>query len=152
MGFLLKTFPALVLTFLLLGCGSSLFDYEEPDPEQVIRGQVSDLLVVPVRREYRLEDDTFAKTDEHLSVFAVLASGTTRRLPLELIAVSLGERPVTEEGLSFESSGDTTVTVSYAEKNACYSVMVRSGSDVGGYPFPPGSDDGTAVDIGFKWK
>jgi hypothetical protein len=110
------------------------------------------LLPVPVRREYRLEDDAIAKTDDHLGVFLVHPNGNTQKLPLEHVELFVNEDPVTHEPYSFPSSGEKTVTVQYGEQAAQYTVIVRSASDPGVAPeYPVSSSGGTSIEMEIVW-
>jgi hypothetical protein len=105
--------------------------------------QIVSLQVFPVRREYTLEGDSIAKTEDHLRVFAVHYNGNTRQTPLGDTEVTLKEEiPVIlteQEPHPFTSSGEKMVTVNYRNQSAQYTIIVRSDTVSG-----PGSGSGTS--------
>jgi hypothetical protein len=112
--------------------------------------QVVDIQVFPVRREYALEGDPIAKTENHLRVFAIYYNGNIRAIPLNSTHMILEEGEIIEltenESYPFIIPGEKMVTVDYGPRNARYTIMVRSGEAPG-----TGSDDGTSIIFEPKW-
>jgi hypothetical protein len=116
--------------------------------------QVVSLQVFPVRREYALEGDSIAKTEEHLRVFAVHYNGNTLQTPLRDTEVTLNEGDIItlteQDPHPFSSSGEKMVTVSYKDQSARYTIIVRSESVPGVTP-GPSTDGGTSIIFEPKW-
>jgi hypothetical protein len=138
---------------LLGGCDTDTLAVDKGNLDHYL-DQVVSLQVFPVRREYALEGDAIAKTEDHLSVFAVYSNGSTRAAPLRDTKVTLEEEePVIlteDEPHPFTSSGEKVVTVTYGAGNARYTIIVRSG-DVPGLTPGPSSDDGTTIVFEPQW-
>lgn len=102
------------------------------------------LIPVPVHREYT-ESSTFAKTEDHLSVFAVYRGGATRKVPLDETEVTLENTVLNgDTPHAFLGPGEKEVVVSYGNLSARYVIVVGNGS---GSP----STGGTSVGIEITW-
>jgi hypothetical protein len=136
-----------------MGCSaagtSSLFVIEEV-PEDALISQIVSLIPVPVHREYH-EASTFAKTEDHLSVFAVYTNGSTQKLSLDNIEIMLEQTLITsDEPHTFKSPGEKELTLSYGPLNTQYTIIVRSSGEDPGGPKPPQGDTSLIIDI--QWK
>jgi hypothetical protein len=116
------------------------------------------LFPVPVYREYAL-DSSFARTEEHLSVFVVYDSGDTQKIALNKTEISLKDADatlvatlVTDAPHYFETPGEKEIIVRYGSLSARYTVIVRddTGSSGTGGSTPDTDETGLAIDI--KWK
>jgi hypothetical protein len=139
----------LVLSFM--GCGPTIFVPEGGIEGKALKSQGLSLILVPVHREYQ-ESSSFAKTGDHLTVFLVDSQGSTQKVPLDETQVMLEDTVlVDEEPYVFTSPGEKTVTVSYKDLSAQYTIIVRSGTTS---PEDPGSapSGGTSIAIDIIWK
>jgi hypothetical protein len=145
----------ILLAVSLMGCAvgsGSLFVIEEV-PEDALISPVVSLIPVPVHREYH-EAATFAKTEDHLGVFAVYYNGNTQKFPLDKIAIMLEQTLITStEPHAFKGPGEKEVTLTYQNLSAQYTIIVRSSTENPGATTPatPGSGD-TSLIIDIKWK
>ncbi|MDR1986094.1 MAG: bacterial Ig-like domain-containing protein [Treponema sp.] len=139
----------LVLSFM--GCGPTIF---VPDGElegKALTSQGFSLILFPVHREYP-EFSSFAKTEDHLTVFLVNKQGSTQKVPLAATKVTVEDTVlVDEEPYFFETPGEKTVTVSYKDLSAQYTIIVRSGTAGSGDPGSAPSG-GTSIAIDIIWN
>ncbi|MHB9293946.1 hypothetical protein Holit_03065 [Hollandina sp. SP2] len=139
----------LVLPFI--GCGPTIFVPEGGIEGKALKSQGLSLILVPVHREYP-ESSSFAKTEDHLGVFVVDSQGSTQKVPLNETQVTLEDTVlVDEEPYVFTSPGEKTVSVSYGDLHAQYTIIVRSGTasadDTSSTP-----SGGTSIAIDIIWK
>ncbi|MDR1301870.1 MAG: hypothetical protein LBK43_05310 [Treponema sp.] len=152
-----KTDVLLILLALsLIGCsaaGSGSLFVIEAVPEEALVSPIVSLIPVPVHREYH-EAATFAKTEEHLGVFAVYHNGNTQKFPLDKIAIMLEQTLITStEPHAFNGTGEKEVTLTYQNLSAQYTIIVRSDTETPGAvsPSTPGGGD-TSLVIDIQWK
>jgi hypothetical protein len=143
-------FPGIVLALFLMGCGEAgnagIFVSDAIQGKDAL---AQSLIPVPVHWEYD-ESSTFAKTEDHLSVFVVYRTGITSKLSLDETEIMLEDTTLVEDTpYSFTSPGEKEVVVSYGTLSARYAIIVRSGVPNGLGPTPSG---GTSVDIDIQWE
>jgi hypothetical protein len=145
---------SILLALFFIGCGNvdntTIFDIHE-NPERPWSSQIVSLFPVPVHREYH-ESATFAKTEDHLSVFAVYNNGNTQKLSLGETQLTL-EETLLADGVPyfFKSPGEKVVALSYGTLNAQYTIIVRSSTENPGGTNPNTPQGGTTIDIEIKW-
>jgi hypothetical protein len=142
-------FLGIVLALSLTGCGDA--DTGGIFVTDAIQGKAAlarSLIPVPVHREYHI-DSPFAKTEDHLSVFVVYGTGSTRQVSLDETGIMLENTLLADDTpYSFKSPGEKQVVVSYGALSAQYAIIVRSDTaDESGST--PG---GTTVDIDIRWE
>ncbi|MDR2096689.1 MAG: hypothetical protein LBP76_14395 [Treponema sp.] len=146
----------LVLSFS--GCDSTIFATGDDQGKALLR-PVS-LLPLPVRREYPYTGgnpdlaSAFAKTEDHLSVFAVYRSGNTQKLSMDNIEIELegegsGILLTTPDPYIFTTPGAKNVVVKYGGLSARYGIVVRQG---GGDLADPIDSGNTSVGIVILWE
>lgn len=145
---------SLILALSLMGCDSpanSVFVIDA-EQEKETASQAASLFPVPVRREY-LESAAFAKTEEHLSVFAVYSNGNAWKIPLDQTEVMIEQTLLDGDApYHFASAGEKEVAVRYGSLSARYAIIVRSSTENPGGTNPAPPSGGTSVDIEIKWK
>jgi hypothetical protein len=147
-------FFCVILILSLMGCAaagnSTIFTIEESTETALISRAVS-LIPVPVHREYH-EASIFAKTEEHLSVFAVYRNGNTQKLSLDEIEIMLEQTLLSSDTPHvFKSPGEKEVALSYGTLSAQYTIIVRSSTEHPGSPSSPSPGD-TTIAIDIQWK
>jgi hypothetical protein len=147
MGFLpQRRFFSVILALFFMGCHPTIFVTDEIEAKAAAGAS---LIVVPVHREY-LVGSEFAKTEDHFSVYLVYPGGITQKLSLDMVKVTLGEDPITEEPYFLDVLGEHEVTVIYEDLSASYFIIVRNsvGTPDG---ITPDTSGATSIDIDLKW-
>jgi hypothetical protein len=149
MGFLpQRKFLNIMLVLSLMGCNPTIFVADDTQMRARTSQGIS-LIAVPVHREYLL-GAAFAKTEEHLSAFVVYPGGSTQKLSLDDVNLSLGNTPITGEPYTLSVSGEQEVTIRYGDLQVSYFIIVRSGAGTPGVsPDPSG---GTSIDLEIHWE
>lgn len=115
--------------------------------------EVSSLIVNPSRWEYTENDNVFKRTE--LSVLVVYADGTARTpLDLDRVEIKLNDDITIKDQVELPV-GKNSIKVSYAQKDATFTLTVwsndESGPSSGDNPDETTSD-GTSIDIDVSWK